>query len=196
METETFRNQILSRPQPYRWVILFMNCLAIIYFYMILNLFAPFGSFVMGTYHIGAAQLGTLATAFILGRAIFSYFAGNVIGRSGSRLSITLGIITVAIFTIFYPFVKTYELMLFVRFAQGAGAGFIMVSAISAGLEWFPAHERGFAQGILFGVLNFGFAVATGLGLTLIQMGYNWQQARKIKDAMAAAIFLREYLSK
>jgi len=27
-------------------------------------------------------------------------------------------------------------------------------------------------------------------------MGYNWQQARKIKDAMAAAIFLREYLSK
>ncbi|HNV92791.1 MAG TPA: Holliday junction resolvase RuvX [Candidatus Cloacimonas sp.] len=30
----------------------------------------------------------------------------------------------------------------------------------------------------------------------LKKMGYNWQQARKIKDAMAAAIFLREYLSK
>ncbi len=30
----------------------------------------------------------------------------------------------------------------------------------------------------------------------LKKMGYNWQQARKIKDAMAAAIFLKEYLAK
>lgn len=162
---------------------------------MILNLFAPFGSFVMETYRIGAGQLGTLTTAFILGRAIFSYFAGNVVDKISSRLSITYGIIIVTVFTILFPLIKTYELMLFVRFAQGAGAGFIMVSAISAGLEWFPAHERGFAQGILFGVLNFGFAVAAGLGLTLIQMGYNWQQAAAILGGSGFVLAVIFYLT-
>jgi MFS family permease len=157
-----------------------MNCLAIIFFYMVLNLFSPFGVFVMETYRIGAGQLGTLTTAFILGRAIFSYFAGNVTDKLGPRLSITFGIIAVTIFTIIFPLIRTYELMLVVRFIQGAGAGFIMVPAIAAGLVWFPAHERGFAQGVLFGVLNLGFAVAVGMGLTLTQLGYNWQQASAI----------------
>ncbi|HEY1768122.1 MAG TPA: MFS transporter [Terracidiphilus sp.] len=132
-------------------------------------------------FHIDNPHLGWVFSAFLVGYAAFQIPAGVLARRFGPRRLLALGLAWWALFSVLTPLVPpgaagALFLLILVRMALGAGEAVMYPSANQFVERWFPTGERGKANGIIFGGVGLGSALAPPV-LTAIILRYGWHAA-------------------
>ena len=134
------------------------------------------GTYLATDYGIDKVQLGWVFSAFLLGYAAFQIPAGWVVGKLGPRKTLTYGLIwwsLLSVVTALVPSNMSHSLvaLIAVRFILGLGEAVAYPSSNQFIAAWFPAHERGKANGWVFGGVGVGSGTAPPLVAFII---YNW----------------------
>jgi MFS transporter, ACS family, glucarate transporter len=129
-------------------------------------------------FQIDNPHLGWVFSAFLVGYAAFQIPGGVLARRFGPRRVLTLGLVWWGIFTALTALVPPHPSgalldLILIRAALGAGEAVMYPSANQFVERWFPMWERGKANGIIFGGVGLGSAIAPPL-LTVIILRYGW----------------------
>jgi MFS transporter, ACS family, glucarate transporter len=130
---------------------------------------------------IDNSRLGWIFSAFLVGYAGFQLPGGVLIRRFGQRRVLTVCIILWGVFTVLTAMVPpgihgAVWLLFLVRVALGASSAVMYPAANQFVERWFPSPERGKGNGIVFGGVGLGSAIAPPL-LTSIILSYGWHEA-------------------
>jgi ACS family glucarate transporter-like MFS transporter len=126
-------------------------------------------------------HLGWVFSAFLVGYASFQLPGGVLLRRFGPRRVLTFFVLLWGVFTILTALVPpgmrgSLWMLILVRIALGASSSVMYPSANQFIERWFPTHERGKANGIVFAGVGLGSALAGPL-ITAIILLYGWHDA-------------------
>ncbi|HKY18801.1 MAG TPA: MFS transporter, partial [Rhizomicrobium sp.] len=112
------------------------------------------------------------------GYAAFQIPAGWVVGKLGPRKTLAYGLIWWGVFSAVVPLIPpamggALWVLIAVRFILGLGEAVAYPSSNQFIAAWFPSHERGKANGWVFGGVGFGAAISQPL-VTAIMVGMGW----------------------
>jgi ACS family glucarate transporter-like MFS transporter len=132
-------------------------------------------------FRIDNSHLGWVFSAFLVGYASFQIPGGVLLRRFGPRRVLTFFVLLWGVFTVFTALVPpdmrgALWMLILVRVALGASSSVMYPSANQFIERWFPVHERGTANGIVFGGVGLGSGIAPPL-LTSIILLYGWHDA-------------------
>ena len=136
------------------------------------------GTYIAADFNITKPQLGWVFSAFLFGYAAFQIPAGWVVGKLGPRRTLTYGLLwwsALSVATALVPSDMEHSLWLLiaVRFILGLGEAVAYPSSNQFIAAWFPAEERGKANGWVFGGVGFGSGIAPPL-VALVIYNYGW----------------------
>ncbi|HEX8713256.1 MAG TPA: MFS transporter [Terracidiphilus sp.] len=129
-------------------------------------------------YHIDNTHLGWVFSAFLIGYASFQVPGGALARRFGARKVLTWGVIWWGVFTALTAAAPAGTpaallMLILIRVALGAGGAVMFPAANQFEERWIPMAERGRSNGIIFGGVGLGSAVAPPI-LTAIILRYGW----------------------
>lgn len=138
------------------------------------------GTYLAADYHITKPQLGWVFSAFLLGYAAFQIPAGWLVGKLGPRKTLTFGLIWWSVLSVATALVppsmaNSLWVLIGVRFVLGLGEAVAYPSSNQFIAAWFPTHERGIANGWVFGGVGLGSGLAPPL-VALIIYNYGWHE--------------------
>ncbi|HVW74073.1 MAG TPA: MFS transporter [Rhizomicrobium sp.] len=150
------------------------------------------GTYLAQDYHISKIQLGWVFSAFLLGYAAFQIPAGWVVGKLGPRRTLTLGLIWWSVLSVATALVPPHMagalwVLIAVRFVLGLGEAVAYPSSNQFIAAWFPTHERGTANGWVFGGVGFGSGTAPPL-VAFIIYNYGWHSVFYVSAALGLII--------
>jgi MFS transporter, ACS family, glucarate transporter len=138
------------------------------------------GTYLAQDYGISKIELGWVFSAFLLGYAAFQIPAGWLVGKLGPRRVLTYGLIwwsALSVATALVPpnMSNALWVLIAVRFILGLGEAVAYPSTNQFIAAWFPSHERGKANGWVFGGVGFGSGTAPPL-VAFIVYQYGWHE--------------------
>jgi ACS family glucarate transporter-like MFS transporter len=119
-------------------------------------------------------QMSLVFSAFTLAYSLFEVPSGWMGDRMGPRRVLTRIVLWWSAFTMLTGAVQGNRSLLVVRFLFGAGEAGAFPNAVRSFSLWFPARERGKANGVLFFGSRLGGALTAPLALALIQW-WGWR---------------------
>jgi MFS transporter, ACS family, glucarate transporter len=120
-------------------------------------------------------QMGFVFSAFTLAYAMFEIPTGAWGDRIGPRRILTRIVAWWSSFTIATASAFNYTSLLLVRFLFGMGEAGAFPNASKVISRWFPAAERGTAQGVFFAGAHLGGGLTPMLvGALLLRMNWRW----------------------
>jgi ACS family glucarate transporter-like MFS transporter len=131
-------------------------------------------------YGITDIQMGPVFSALIWGYALFQTAGGRLADRFGPRLILLLGILWWSLFTALTAMVPigmggAIIALIAVRFILGAGEAVMFPASNRLVASWIPSNERGIANGLVFGGVGAGSALAPLLvGWIILTWGWRW----------------------
>ncbi len=123
---------------------------------------------------LSTTQWGYAVSAFLLAYGLFEVPGGWLGDRFGPRLILTRIVLWWSVFTALTGMVRSYFSLLIVRALFGAGEAGAYPNASCVISRWFPPHERGRAQGIVWMAGRLGGALSPLLVYPLVQW-WGWR---------------------
>jgi MFS transporter, ACS family, glucarate transporter len=150
---------------PIRYRLVFLLFLLTAIAYLDRTNIAIAGVHIRKQFAIDNTELGWLISAFLIGYAAFQIPAGLLARRLGARRVLTLAVLLWAFFSVLTALVPSgvhgaLLILVVVRFSLGGAEAMLFPAGTQFVERWFPEHERGRANGIIFA------GVGTGSGLT------------------------------
>lgn len=151
--------------------------------------------YIMGDLGLSVVQMSVVFSAFTLAYSIFEIPSGWLGDRIGPRRVLTRIVLWWSAFTMLTGAASGYRSLVAIRFLFGAGEAGAFPNAVRSFAAWFPAAERGMANGVLFFGSRLGGAVTVPVALLLIQQA-GWRVAFVVFGAFGlvwAAVWHRTY---
>jgi MFS family permease len=130
--------------------------------------------FIMADLHLTMLQMSVVFSAFTLAYSLFevpSGWRGDVVG---ARRVLTRIVLWWSAFTMLTGAAWSLRALVAIRFLFGAGEAGAFPNIQHSFSRWFPARERGRANGVLFLGSRLGGALAPALAIVLIQR-WGWR---------------------
>lgn len=170
------KDVLLGKAPTYRFWILFMNVLAYVTFFTMYQMTSAMGKTIMQDLGIDATRLTGMVTAAMLGFAVLPMFSGPLGNRFGARKTVTCCLLFLGAVSSCFPLAGTnYNLIIILRFLQGAFGGLMVGSVVGSTGQWFPKKESGIATGVLIGILGVGMTIASFIVVPFLNAGMHWQ---------------------
>jgi ACS family glucarate transporter-like MFS transporter len=143
-------------------------------------------------------QLGYVFSALIWGYALFQAPGGRLADIFGPRRVLTFGILWWSFFTALTALVpagiaSAMFLLILVRFVLGAGEAVMFPASNRLVVSWIPTQERGIANGIVFGGVGAGSALAPPL-ISWIIANWGWRWSFYLRVPMGIVMAIGWYL--
>lgn len=191
MNTTGHRRSTPSLGLPLRyWLVIWLFVLSAVAFLDRTNISIA-GVRIGHEFSIDNTRLGWVFSAFLVGYAAFQIPGGMLATRFGPRRVLALGVLWWALFTVLTALVppgwgSALLLLIAVRFALGAGEATMYPATNQFVERWFPIHERGKANGLIFGGVGLGSGVAPPF-ITAIMLRYGWRASFWVTAAIGVA---------
>ena len=130
---------------------------------------------------------GWVVGAFAFSYAAFEIPTGALGDRLGPRRVLTRIVVWWSLFTTLTGTVSNYFLLLATRFCFGAGEAGAYPNSSTAISRWFPAAERGRAQGLVWMASRVGGAVSPFLVIP-IQRRWGWRASFWVSEVLRNAL--------
>ena len=121
-------------------------------------------------------QISYVLMAFSLAYGLFEMPAGRMGDRFGSRAVLTRIVLWWSVFTGLTGACMGFLSLLIVRFLFGAGEAGAFPNVARVIARWYPVHERGRVQGVVFASAQFG-AVLAPVGAARLIEHIGWTQS-------------------
>lgn len=120
-------------------------------------------------------QISYVLMAFSLAYGLFEMPAGRMGDRFGSRTVLTRIVLWWSVFTGLTGACSGFLTLLIVRFLFGAGEAGAFPNVARVIARWYPVHERGRVQGVVFASAQFGAVLApVGAARLIERIGWQW----------------------
>jgi ACS family glucarate transporter-like MFS transporter len=130
--------------------------------------------FMMDDLQLTMVQMSLIFSAFTLAYSLFEVPSGWLGDVLGPRRVLTRIVLWWSAFTMLTGLAQGNRSLLAIRFLFGAGEAGAFPNAVRSFSHWFPARERGKANGVLFFGSRLGGALTAPLALMLIQ-SWGWR---------------------
>jgi MFS transporter, ACS family, glucarate transporter len=165
----------LSGASHVRRGVLGLACLLAVVTYLDRVCIGAAAPYMMRELGLSVLQMGWVFSAFTLAYSLFEVPSGWLGDRRGPRNVLTRIVLWWSAFTMLTGAARGYASLLAIRFLFGAGEAGAFPNAARALSRWFPAVERGRANGVLFLGSRIGGMLATPVALLLIHsLGWRW----------------------
>ena len=151
--------------------------------------------FIMADLGLSLTQMGLVFSAFTLAYSLFEVPSGWLGDRLGPRRVLTRIVLWWSAFTMLTGAAQGLRSLVVIRFLFGAGEAGAFPNAVRSFATWFPARERGMANGVLFFGSRLGGALTAPLALVLVR-AWGWRLAFVAFGAVGivwALIWYRQY---
>ena len=132
--------------------------------------------FIMADLGLTLVEMGLVFSAFTLAYSLFEVPSGWLGDRLGPRRVLTRIVLWWSAFTMLTGAAQGLRSLVVIRFLFGAGEAGAFPNAVRSFATWFPAHERGMANGVLFFGSRLGGALTAPLALVLVR-SWGWRRA-------------------
>ena len=130
--------------------------------------------YMMSDLGLTMVEMSLVFSAFTLAYSLFEVPSGWMGDVMGPRRVLTRIVLWWSAFTMLTGAAQGYRSLLAIRFLFGAGEAGAFPNAVRSFSQWFPARERGRANGVLFFGSRLGGALTAPLALSLIQL-WGWR---------------------
>ena len=120
------------------------------------------------------SALALITTFFMIAYALGQTFTGKLMDAVGTRLGMTLSIIGWSISIALHAFAKSLLSFNIFRFMLGFSEAGNWPGATKSNAEWFPARERGIAQGIFGAGASLGSVVSAPI-IAALYLIFGWK---------------------
>jgi MFS family permease len=151
--------------------------------------------FIMQDLGLTLVQMSTVFGAFTLAYSLFEVPSGWLGDVIGPRRVLTRIVLWWSAFTMLTGAAQGVRSLVAIRFLFGAGEAGAFPNAVRSFSRWFPARERGMANGVLFLGSRLGGAITAPIALLLIQR-WGWRVSFVVFGAIGivwAVIWYRSY---
>jgi MFS family permease len=119
-----------------------------------------------------AIAIGFIASSFMIGRIVTSFYGGQISDRIGRKPLILIGLLVFGVSTMLMAFVPTWEWLVLLRIVQGAATGATWPVAEALLVDSVPPRLRGEAMGLFVSTFNAGLFLGPGIaGVLFIGIG-------------------------
>ncbi len=130
--------------------------------------------FIMEDLHLSVLQMSVVFSAFTLAYSLFEIPSGWLGDVRGARGVLTRIVVWWSGFTMLTGLAQGMRSLVTIRFLFGAGEAGAFPNMQRAFSRWFPARERGRANGVLFLGTRVGGMLSAPIALLLIR-GWGWR---------------------
>jgi sugar phosphate permease len=130
--------------------------------------------FIMQDLGLTLVQMSAVFSAFTLAYSLFEIPSGWLGDVIGPRRVLTRIVLWWSAFTMLTGLAQGLRSMVAIRFLFGAGEAGAFPNAVRSFSMWFPARERGMANGVLFFGSRLGGAITAPIALVLIRT-WGWR---------------------
>jgi len=183
----------LEKAPAYRWGFLALGCCSMTYFFMCIQMISCFANEAMDTLSINYTQYGWVVMALYFSYGLFNLVGGPLGSKIGSKKITILGILFAVCSTALWPLTDSYGGFLALRFIAGISGGLYIGWGLAATAVWFPARERGLAQGILVAFMGLGRSIDSYMVPILLGAGLEWRQASAVMIGVGGLIIIALY---
>jgi sugar phosphate permease len=151
--------------------------------------------FIMEDLGLTLLQMSTVFGAFTLAYSLFEVPSGWLGDVIGPRRVLTRIVLWWSAFTMLTGAAQGFRSLVAIRFLFGAGEAGAFPNAVRSFSQWFPARERGMANGVLFLGSRLGGAITAPIALVLIQR-WGWRISFVVFAAFGivwAIVWFRSY---
>ena len=142
-----------------RWWIIALVALATVINYIDRSALAIMWPDINKDIGLGKEQYAMIMTMFMIAYAISQTLSGKLYDWIGTRMGFVISIVVWSLSAALHAVARGAASFSFFRFMLGLGEAGNWPGATKSNAEWFPIHERAFAQGIFNGIMRyFGFA--------------------------------------
>lgn len=146
METEA----VLKKAPKYRFVVFIEMLLCYILVYAGIQIVNTLGQEIMADMHFAERTLGMFSSIMSLSQIVMTIAGGVLMVKFGGKKLMVGGLLLIALSGLGYLLHPSSVAVLFiVRIIQGFGVGMMNGVLMTLVCVWFPAKERGTAQGVL-----------------------------------------------
>ena len=129
------------------------------------------------------SALAILTTFFMIAYALGQTFTGKLMDAVGTRLGMTISIVSWSISIALHAFARTLFSFNVFRFLLGFSEAGNWPGATKSNAEWFPAKERAIAQGIFGAGASLGSVVSAPI-IALLYIAFGWKMTFVIIGAL------------
>lgn len=144
----------------YRWIVLLAYMWGAAVSQLLWLNFATITSLVEKTFQVSEFEVGLLSMVFPLVYIPISIPAGILIDSKGYRVSVGIGVLFMAVFSVLRFFSSDFTALLLFQAGAAIGQPFVMNSISKLASTWFPRKERVLATGLGSMALLLGMMVS------------------------------------
>lgn len=170
-----------------RWAILFVAWLSFLLSFVDRLTWASVSVSVGGSLGLPVGALGIFVTAFYIGYVICNALGGVASDRIGGRLTLTLSVASLGLFTFLFGFTTSVGYGLALQALMGLAAGADYASCIKLIVAWFDRTSRGRAMGILLIASSLG-VTATNAIVPTLAASFGWQGVYRVLGVATLAV--------
>jgi len=139
--------------------------------------------------------IGLVMASFFVAGVLTQFGMGHLADRFGRRKLLMISLVTYGLASMTYLFPVAAPWLALTRAVQGAGAGAIEVTSLSAVASLFPEAERGRAVSRIFAAQLFGLAIGPVVGVVASVRDLGWAFfATGLMSLIAALVTMRTNL--
>lgn len=140
----------LKKAPPYRFIVFVEMTLCYVLLYAGIQMVATLGADIMSYLNVSESELSIFSAIGNPAMAIISVFAGAIAVKIGGKRVLVIGLLTMSLSGGLYLTGPTsLSVLIIIRILQGVGSGMVSATVQALVSVWFPANERGTAQGAL-----------------------------------------------
>ncbi len=169
--------------------ILLVTSLFFFYEFGLNNIFDVLEQPIANAYHLGATEMGFLASLYLYANLLFLIPAGALLDRFSPRWLITSAMAVCSTGVLLVPVAHQLYVLALARFLMGIGGGFCFVGCMRIAVNWFELKHLAAASGFIvtMGMLG-GFLVQSPFAWLIGQVG--WKMGLFVVALVGYAIML------
>lgn len=175
------------------WIVCLSAGLFFLYEFFQLNIFDVINQPLRDEFHIDAAQLSWMSSAYLWADILFLLPAGIILDRFSTRRVILTAMLVCVIGTVGFALTDSFLLASFFHFLSGIGNAFCFLSCVVLVSHWFPPHRQALVIGSLVTMAFIGGMMAHTPFAYLYEL-FGWRRALLIDGAVGAFLLLWIYI--
>ncbi len=175
------------------WIVCLSAGLFFLYEFFQLNIFDVINQPLREEFHIDAAQLSWMSSAYLWADILFLLPAGIILDRYSTRRVILTAMLICVVGTIGFALTHSFLLASFFHFLSGIGNAFCFLSCVVLVSHWFPPRRQALVIGSLVTMAFIGGMMAHTPFAYLYEL-FGWRRALLIDGAVGALLLIWIYI--
>lgn len=181
------KSKYLPRDYALSWLVCLSAGLFFFYEFFQLNIFDVINQSLRDDFHLDAAQISWMSSAYLWADILFLLPAGVILDRFSTRAVILYAMMVCILGTLGFALTSSYWLACFFHFLSGVGNAFCFLTCMVLIAQWFPPNRQAFVVGMIVTMAFLG-GMAAHTPFAFLNEQYGWRNSLLIDGILGIII--------